>query len=83
MKTKLDQISIPPLCRSMSEMVLCVFVAVSTYLTTYPSTKAVSCNWKVLGSNPSGVTLQDHGQVQGCRGRFFFAFFCFDFPCIL
>ena len=43
----------------------------------YPSSKAVSCNWKILGSNLSGVTLQDYGKVQGCQGRFFFCFFLF------
>ena len=46
----------------------------------YPSGKAVPCNLKVLGSNPSGVNLQDHRQDQGYHGKFFFLlFFCFDF----
>ena len=45
----------------------------------YPSGKAVPCNLKsprFLGSNPSGVNLQDHRQVQGYHGK---VFFCFDF----
>ena len=46
----------------------------------YPSGKAVPCNWKVLGSNPSGVNLQDYRQDEGHHGNFFswffFGFFC-------
>ena len=46
----------------------------------YPSGKAVPCNSKVLGSNPSGANLQDHRQVQGYRGKvFFWLFLFFDF----
>ena len=45
----------------------------------YPSGKAVPCNWKVPGSNPSGVNLQVYRQDQGHHGNFFFCFFCFDF----
>ena len=46
----------------------------------YPSGKAVPCNLKVLGSNPSGVNLQDHRQDQGYHGKvIFLLFFCFDF----
>ena len=45
----------------------------------YPSGKAVPCNMKILGSNLSGVNLQDHRQDQGYHGKVFFAFFCFDF----
>ena len=43
----------------------------------YPSGKAVPCNWKVLGSNPSGVNLQDYRQDQGHHGNFFLVFFGF------
>ena len=50
----------------------------------YPSGKVRPCNWKILGSNPNGTQLQDYRQVQGHWGKFFFfAFFFFDFPCIL
>ena len=45
-----------------------------------PSGKAVPCNSKVLGSNPSGVNLQDHRQDQGHHGN---GFFCFFFAFIL
>ena len=41
----------------------------------YPSGKAVPCNLKVLGSNPSGVNLQDHRQDQGYHGKVFFLLF--------
>ena len=41
----------------------------------YPSGKAVPCNLKVPGSNPSGVSLQDHRQDQGYHGKVFFCFF--------
>ena len=64
MKTKLDQIWIPP-------------TPVQRYVRDgrYPSGKAVPCNWKSLGSNPSGVNLQDYRQDQGHHGDFFFGFF--------
>ena len=41
----------------------------------YPSGKAVPCNLKHLGSNPSGVNLQDHRQDQGHHGKVFFLLF--------
>ena len=44
--------------------------------------KQCLCNWKVLGSNPSGVKLQDYRQDQGHHGKFFFGFFCFGFEVI-
>ena len=43
----------------------------------YPSGKAVPCNWKVLGSNPTGVNLQDYRQDQGHHGNFFLGFLFF------
>ena len=58
MKTKLDQIWIPPLCRGMSEM----------------GPTLVPCDLKVLGSNPSGVNLLDYRQDQGHHGIFFLVF---------
>ena len=45
----------------------------------YPSGKAVPCNLKVLGSNPTGVNMQDIGRPRDTTRKFFFAFFCFDF----
>ena len=39
--------------------------------------KAVPCNLKVLGSNPSGVNLQDHRQDEGHHGKIFYCFFLF------
>ena len=47
----------------------------------YPSGKAVPCNWKVLGPNPSGVNLQDYRQDEGHHGNFFSWFFFFVFFC--
>ena len=41
----------------------------------YPSGKAVPCTWKVLGSNPNGVNLQDYRQDEGHHGNFFSWFF--------
>ena len=41
----------------------------------YPSGKAVPCNLKVLGSNPSCVNLQDHRRDQGHHGKEFFLLF--------
>ena len=41
----------------------------------YPSGKAVPCNLKVLGSNPSGVNLQYHRQDQGYHGKVIFLLF--------
>ena len=41
----------------------------------YPSGKAVPCNLKVLGSNPSGVNLQDHRQDEGHHGKIFLLLF--------
>ena len=46
----------------------------------YPNGKAASCNWKILGSHPSGVLLQHCRQVQEHNGKFFFAFFFLTFP---
>ena len=67
MKTKLDQISIPPLCGGMSEMGHTLVE------------KQCLCNWEVLGSIPSEVNLQNCRQSKGHHGETFvfvsFAFF--------
>ena len=36
--------------------------------------KQCLCNWKVLGSNPSGVGLQDCKRDQGHHGKILFLF---------
>ena len=48
--------------------------------------KECLCNWKVLGSNPSGDSLQDCRQDQGHHGTIFvfvLFFFCLFFALTL
>ena len=72
MKTKLDQISIPPLCRGMSEMAHTLVG------------KAVPSQVKVMGSNANEINLQgsrldQEHHVKICVLVFFAFFLCFDF----
>ena len=71
MKTKLDQISIPPLCRSMSEM------GPTLVVKQRPATVR---SWV---ETPVGLCCRTIGRFRDTMGNFFLLFFCFDFPCIL
>ena len=68
MKTISDQISIPSLCRHLSEMAYTLVGKQCLY------------DGKVLGSIPGACNLKDPRQGEGHKGNFFCLFFC-DFLC--
>ena len=63
MKTKLDQISIPPLCRGMSELGHTLVV------------KQCLCNWRSWLQTPVGANYWTTCRVKDTMGNFLFLFF--------